>query len=590
MSPDATTGKAAGKQSPRSAKGAGSRSVAQATGPTTIIAQPTAQANEAGRVIASFVVPALPHPLLIPGANPGYQRIRDAYADVRKQIEALQPDILLLYSTKWPSVIGHQVQTDPAPEWVHVDEEWHELGSIPYKLRVDASFGEAFVAAGQARGLEMRAVNYKGFPVDTGTIVALQLLNKDNKWPASMVSSNMYADRAETIVLGKAARDALQSQGKRAVAIAVTALSNRLFSAVVPFAEDRIHSRKDDEWNRKYLEFLARGRLEDASQLAREFAHQANGDSKMKAIWWLAAVSGASNNYDGKVYAYEAIYGTGAALVGLVPTQAAALDKEFDEDEPEVHLGDRNVLGGANPFEASGDGLRNAQLARAGPGAGRTQATPQLANKRPTGEEGDDEAAEEAMERWSGAHSSADPDVAAGYPGAPSSPTDRPQKSQTPQMAQGSRGGSRPSSAPGAGVVHAKSAPKPVGAYAHARRVGDLLFLAGIGPRTPGTDVIPGGPIRDAAGKPLPYDVKAQTRQVIENVKRVLAESGAKLEDVFDVQVFLTDMKADFKAFNEVYNDAFAHIQATRTTMEVGALPTPIAVEFKVIAHAPQGR
>lgn len=502
-------------------------------------------AKEPG-VLASFILPYMPHPLLVPEANPAYQRVRDAYAEVRKRIQDLKPDVLLLYSTRWPSVIGHQVQTNPAPEWVHVDEEWHELGSIPYKFRVDAGFGDAYVAAGRARGLEMRAVNYEGFPVDTGSIVALKLLTPKNEVPASIVSCNMYADRAETIVLGKAARDALVAQGKTAVAIGVTALSNRLFSQVVPFAQDRIHSRKDDEWNRKYLEFLGRGRLEDASQLAREFASQANGDSKLKAVWWLAAVSGAHNRYAGTVYAYEPIYGTGAAVVGLVPTAKAALDKEFDEDEPEAYRGDRNVLGGANAFESS-----DANEGAPAQGKPRTAA--------------DDE---DATEHWTGAHSSADEDSGAGYPGAPSSAT--------------------PAATPA--VIHAKTAPKPVGAYAHARRVGDLLYLAGIGPRTPGTDAIPGGPTYDAHGKPLKYDVRAQTRQVISNIEAVLKESGATLRDVFDVQVFLTDMKRDFKAFNDEYAKAFQDIQATRTTVQVEALPTPIAVEFKVVAHVPATR
>ncbi|HET6399037.1 MAG TPA: Rid family hydrolase, partial [Candidatus Thermoplasmatota archaeon] len=499
----------------------------------------------------------MPHPLLVPDANPGYRRLRDAYDELRARIDELQPDLLLLYSTQWPSVIGHQVQSDPTPEWVHVDQEWHELGSIPYKLRVDAEFGEAYVAAGRARGLEMRAVNYRGFPVDTGSIVAMKLLNPDNRYAASMVSCNMYADRAETIVLGKAARDAIQQRGLRVVAIAVTALSNRLFSQPIPFSEDRIHSRKDDEWNRKYLEFLARGRLEDASQLAREFASQAGGDSKMKAIWWLAAVSGQHNAYDGEVVAYEALYGTGAAVVALTPTQKQALDKEYDEDDAEVYRGDRNVLGGANIFSdpdarTSREGAPSPALGLLvkGPTAAGAAASKGARSKPGAPSPGRDAAADEDdIERWSGAHSSADEDASAGYPGAAGS---------------GGAGDARPllvstaargelADVRGHAVIHARTAPKPVGAYAHARRVGDLLFVAGIGPRHPATDEIPGGPTRDRQGNPLPYDIRKQTVQCIENVRAVLRESGCDLQDVFDVQVFLTDMQRDFAAFNEVY-------------------------------------
>lgn len=527
-------------------------------------AGPAPRRDTPAGVIASFIAPYMPHPLLVPDAHPGYRRLRDAYDALRRRIQELNPDLLLLYSTQWPSVIGHQVQVDPSPAWTYVDQEWHELGSIPYRFRVDAAFGEAYVAAGKARGLEMRGVAYKGFPVDVGSITALKLLDPDNKVPASIVSCNMYADRAETIVLGKAAADAIARQGKRVVAIAVTALSNRLFSAKVPFKEDRIHSRKDDEWNRKYLEFLGRGRLEDASQLAREFASQANGDSKLKAVWWLAAVSGAHNRYDGTVHAYEALYGTGAAVVGLVPTQKASLDKEYDEDAPEVYKGDRNVLGGSNPFEAPEVPSIAEPFAPAAfkalPDADKLSA-PAFTQRHAGGRVDEDE-----PETWSGAHSSADEDSGAGYPGAPSSPTPRAQA-----------------------VVETRKAPVPYAAYAHARRVGDLLYLAGIGPRDPKTNVTVGGPVYDETHKPLKYDVKAQTEQVLRNIETILKESGCTMEDVFDVSAFLIDMKNDFAGFNEVYNKWFGHIKPARTTVQVEALPGPIAVELKVVAKVPDG-
>ena len=133
-------------------------------------------------------------------------------------------------------------------------------------------------------------------------------------------------------------------------------------------------------------------------------------------------------------------------------------------------------------------------------------------------------------------------------------------------------------------VVNTQKAPKPVGAYPHARRVGDLLFLSGVGPRQPGTDAIPGGPIRDANKNPLDYDAAAQTRAVIENIRIILEASGSSLDRVIDVQAFLIDMDRDFKAYNKVYAEYFTKIQATRTTIAIRALPTPIAVEFKVIA------
>ena len=131
-------------------------------------------------------------------------------------------------------------------------------------------------------------------------------------------------------------------------------------------------------------------------------------------------------------------------------------------------------------------------------------------------------------------------------------------------------------------------APEPVGAYPHARRAGDFLFLSGIGPRKRGSSEIPGVRI-DAAGNVATHDIEVQTLAVFENVRQVLEAAGAAWDDIVDVQVFLTDMKRDFTAFNRIYADHFKENRPTRTTVEVGALPTPIAVELKVIAYVGGG-
>lgn len=297
-----------------------------------------------GKIVGSFLVPSRPHALLAPEQSPAWQRLNDAYASMAEDIRALKPDLLLVFSTRWVSIIGHQMQADPHPKFWVVDEDFHELGTLHYDLNIDAVFAEDYCKAAHARGLAARTVAYEGFPIDVGSITALKMLDPEAKIPAGIVSCNMYSDRAETLVLGKAAADAVEASGKRVVAIAVSALSNRMFTEWIDPKQDQIHSAKDDEWNRKLLELLEEGRLEDVSQLAREFSRQANGDSKLKAIWWLAALSGQSNDYRGKAYAYEPIWGTGAALVGLTPQAGAGGDLEYDEDDSEVFRGDRNVL------------------------------------------------------------------------------------------------------------------------------------------------------------------------------------------------------------------------------------------------------
>ena len=126
-------------------------------------------------------------------------------------------------------------------------------------------------------------------------------------------------------------------------------------------------------------------------------------------------------------------------------------------------------------------------------------------------------------------------------------------------------------------------APEAVGAFPHARRVGGLLFLSGIGPRVRGSREIPGVRL-DSDGNVVAYDFAEQCRSVFRNVRTVLEDAGSSWERIVDVTAFLTDMKADFATFNQLYAEHFATNQPTRTTIEVGALPTPIAVELKVIA------
>ena len=132
----------------------------------------------------------------------------------------------------------------------------------------------------------------------------------------------------------------------------------------------------------------------------------------------------------------------------------------------------------------------------------------------------------------------------------------------------------------------AESGPSAVGAYPHLRRVGDLIFVSGMGPRTPDTNEIPGGPIRDSDGNALEYDIRAQAHSVINNVRLILEEYGSSLDDVVDVLVFLVDMDRDFPGYNEVYAEYFSEILPARTTVSVNALPTDIAIELKVVAKA----
>lgn len=464
-----------------------------------------------GKIVASFLVPVHPHTVLAPDQNPGWKRLREAFDQAAQTIRELDADLIVVYSTTWPSVIGHQIQSDPNPEWVMVDHDFHDLGSIPYSFNIDQEFAHAWDDANKARGLQSRCVNYKGFPIDVGSVVALTLLNPDNKIPAVIVSSNVYANRSETTVMAKACLDVVKAQGKKVVAVTAMSLSNRMFTDFIEPSEDKIHSLKDHEWNQKILEFLRQGRLEDVGQLSRTIQQQIRVQKVVafKPMWWLSAMNGNRNDLTGNVMAYEAIHGAGGAVVHLDPTPSGVGDKEYDEEDIEYFHGERGVLDAVEDIQA--EELTPATNQNSGP------------------------------ELWE--------------------PTER------------------------KGSVNTDSAPKPVGAYPHARRVGNMLYLSGVGPRQPGTNAIPGGPIHDENDEPLDYDIKAQTHAVVENVRRVVEEAGGTMDQVVDVTTFLVDMKRDFSGYNEVWAETLGKVGPTRTTLAIDALPTPIAVEMKVIVH-----
>lgn len=132
-------------------------------------------------------------------------------------------------------------------------------------------------------------------------------------------------------------------------------------------------------------------------------------------------------------------------------------------------------------------------------------------------------------------------------------------------------------------AVLSDKAPEPVGHYPHARRVGHLLFLSGVGPRKKGSRDIPGVTL-DAAGNIVSYDIETQCRSVFENVRQILEDAGSRWENIVDVTVFLTNMKNDFPVYNRLWAEYFRENPPCRTTLEISSLPTPIAIELKVIA------
>ncbi len=135
-------------------------------------------------------------------------------------------------------------------------------------------------------------------------------------------------------------------------------------------------------------------------------------------------------------------------------------------------------------------------------------------------------------------------------------------------------------------ALNSEKAPEPVGLYPHARRVGDLLFLSGVGPRSKGSKEIPGVTLNEQ-GEIVSYDIEAQCHSVFQNVRWILEASGSAWENMVDVTVFLTNMKDDFKTYNRLWAEYFGDNPPCRTTIEINCLPTPIAIELKVLLQWP---
>ena len=458
-------------------------------------------------ITSCYFVPGLPHVLLAPEKSPGWASLRKSFDDVRREIEASDAEMILYFSTQWLSVLGYLFQADPNPEWTHVDHNWHELGSIRYKFKIDADFAKLYAGEVKELGHYVREVNYRGFPIDTGSIVAQKLLNPGNRLPAAMASCNIYAEKQETLSFGQAAMRAIEQHGKRVAVVVISGLSSRFETREIDPAKDKISSMKDDEWNRKILDIVSEGRLEDVSEVAREYSKQANADMGFKGIWWLNGLCGKTNAFNGKVFDYQSIWGTGAAIAGFYPTAPIHAIADWKNDEADL------------------------------------------------------------VERVHGTIK------------------------ETPPAARQSVS-AKPATA--SQLVATTDAPPPVGPYPHARHEGEFVYLSGCGPRKPGSKEIPGVTL-SAMGEVTAYDVEIQTRSVVENIEVILRAAGCSLDDVIDVQAYLTDMKRDFSTFNKVYGEYFGlrrdengtPIGPCRTTVEVGALPTPIAVELKVIARKP---
>jgi 2-aminophenol/2-amino-5-chlorophenol 1,6-dioxygenase alpha subunit len=270
-----------------------------------------------GQIVKGYIMPGMPH-VMLPTESASRRELRDACRVAGANTQEARPDVLMIFSTQWVSVLGHLIQARPNPTGLHVDENWYDLGNLPYDFRTDLELARRTIDLGTAAGLQVRPVDYEGFPVDTGTLVALNFLNPRNEIPVVCVSCNIYSGRDEELKLGQAAADAVRALGRRAVMVASTGLSGHYFTREISDDEDRIVNEEDDAANRKLLDLIAAGKWVDAMDLVPEYAAKTGADMQFKSYYWLMGAIGAAHadgKVKGKVLGYGSIWGSGAAVV-----------------------------------------------------------------------------------------------------------------------------------------------------------------------------------------------------------------------------------------------------------------------------------
>lgn len=267
-----------------------------------------------GSVNQAFIVPGLPHLAFEQPGKSHWQTLKNALKQAGEAALASQPEVLILYSAQWISVLGHSFQFAVNPRGLHVDENWHEWGHFPFSFPTDRELTLAAEQQAKAQGLATRLVDYEGFPIDTGTLVTLKYFNPDNRIPVVIVSSNIYASPEDSHRLGQAMGDALKQSGKRAVAVNCSLLSARFLTEDIDPTQDHISRPEDDVWNQRMLTLLSKGQHTEALALGPEFAQHANAEMGFKGFYWLMGLLD-TPEVPADILAYGPVWGTGAAVV-----------------------------------------------------------------------------------------------------------------------------------------------------------------------------------------------------------------------------------------------------------------------------------
>ena len=265
-------------------------------------------------MVAAFLVPGNPLPCLKPD-NPPWQAVAAGFEQAREALDRARPDALLVYSTQWVAVLDQLWQMRGRCRGIHVDENWYEYGDLPYDLAIDTELAGRLVEGTREMGMTAKGVDYDGFPIDAGTIVACAGLDPGKRYRLVIAANNLYHDYETTRRLGAMAAREAARMGRRVAVVGVGGLSGSTFTRKIDIAGDHIASPADEEWNRRVLELMAAGDGQAIQELAGNSSGGARVDMGLKHFAWLAGAMGERWSHGATVHAYGPIYGSGAAVV-----------------------------------------------------------------------------------------------------------------------------------------------------------------------------------------------------------------------------------------------------------------------------------
>ncbi len=264
-------------------------------------------------VVSAFLIPGSPLPY-VQRDNPPWGKLADAMDLAGKALLASEPDTIVVYSTQWMAVLDQLWQTKPHMKDVHVDENWHEYGDLPFDISIDTALAEAAVKATNEASIKSKGVNYDKFPIDTGTIMVANFLNPGNKLPLLITANNLYHDWKITEQLGQIAGAEADKLNRKIAVVGVGGLSGSFERHTINLAEDKVASDTEDKWNRKILSLMEQGDVKTLLAEYPNYASKAKVDMGFKHFAFIMGALGGTFS-SATVHGYGPLYGAGGAVV-----------------------------------------------------------------------------------------------------------------------------------------------------------------------------------------------------------------------------------------------------------------------------------